>query len=228
MRKLKFNDNSIYHICNRGVEKRAIFLDEKDYYRFIHDLYEFNDTKPAENVYYKNSYKPYETGTRKHERKKLVEILAFCLMPNHFHLLLRQLKENGISTFMNKLGGYSMYFNKRYQRIGGLFQGRFKAVEVTKNEHFLYLPYYIHLNPLDLMEPTWREGAVKNLDGVLKFLESYRWSSYLDYIGNKNFPSVIQKQFLSEFFETPKKYKEATMEWLKNIAIISIKSLILE
>lgn len=226
MRKLKFDDNSIYHICNRGVEKRAIFLNEKDYYRFVHDLYEFNDTKPAENIYYKNSYKLYETGTRK--RKQLVDILAFCLMPNHFHLLLRQLEKNGISTFMNKLGGYSMYFNKKYQRVGGLFQGRFKAVEVTKNEHFLYLPYYIHLNPLDLIEPTWREGAIKNLDAVLKFLESYRWSSYLDYIGNKNFPSVIQKQFLSEFFETPKKYQEETIEWLKNIALANIKSLILE
>lgn len=226
MRKLKFVNNSIYHICNRGVEKRKIFLGDKDYYRFIHDLYEFNDETPAENVYYRNLY---ETGTQR-VRSLLVEILAFCLMPNHFHLLLKQLVDNGISIFMNKLGGYSTYFNKKYERVGGLLQGRFRAIRIERQEHFIYMPYYVHLNPLELAEPEWKEGRIKDFNKAVNFLDSYRWSSYLDYVGKKNFPSIIQKKLLSDFFESPENYKKETLEWLKNITsnLENIKSLTLE
>lgn len=231
MRKLKFDNNSIYHICNRGVEKRKIFLNDKDYYRFIHDLYEFNDEKPAENVYYKNPYEPYETGTQRiNKRTLLVEILAFCLMPNHFHLLLKQRRDNGISIFMNKLGGYSTYFNKKYERVGSLFQGRFRAIRIERQEHFIYMPYYVHLNPLGIIEPEWREGKIKDFNKAVSFLDSYRWSSYLDYIGKKNFPSIIQKKLLSDFFESPENYRKETLEWLKNITgnLENIKPLTLE
>lgn len=226
MRKIKFDNNSIYHICNRGVEKREIFLDDKDYYRFIHDLYEFNDQRPAENTYYRNLY---ETGTQRN-RSLLVEILAFCLMPNHFHLLLKQLADNGISIFMNKLGGYSTYFNKKYERIGSLFQGRFKAIRIERQEHFIYIPYYIHLNPLDLVESEWREGRIKNLNKAVSFLYSYRWSSYLDYTGKKNFPSIIQKNLLLNSLEGQENYKKETLEWLKNMTgnLENIKPLTLE
>ncbi len=226
MRKIKFDNNSIYHICNRGVEKREIFLDDKDYYRFIHDLYEFNDQRPAENTYYRNLY---ETGTQRN-RSLLVEILAFCLMPNHFHLLLKQLADNGISIFMNKLGGYSTYFNKKYERIGSLFQGRFRAIRIERQEHFIYIPYYIHLNPLDLVESEWREGRIKNLNKAVSFLYSYRWSSYLDYTGKKNFPSIIQKNLLLNSLESQENYKKETLEWLKNMTgnLENIKPLTLE
>ena len=225
MRKFKFENTSIYHLYNRGVEKRTIFLNDEDYYRFIHNLYEFNNEAPAENVYYR---KLYEVGPHKINKAQLVKIHAFCLMPNHFHLLLRQTKDNGIQTFMKKIGtGYAMYFNQKYQRVGGLFQGRFKAVRVERNEHLSYLHYYIHLNPLGLIASEWKKNEIKDINKVIEFLESYRWSSYLDYIGKKNFPSVINKEFLLELIESPEKYKKNIIEWLKEKNLTDITSSVL-
>lgn len=154
MKKPQFIENEIYHIYNRGVEKRNIFTEDKDYFRFVHDLFEFNDENPASNMtYYFNpksmEVQPPYLKKEKNPRKLLVEILVFCLMPNHFHLLLRQKQKNGIVKFMQKLGtGYTMYFNKKNERVGGLFQERFKAVVVKDEEHFIHLPFYIHTNPI--------------------------------------------------------------------------------
>lgn len=234
MRKIRFVDENIYHIYNRGVEKRKIFLNNKDYFRFIHNLFEFNDEAPAINLYYKKPIlKSYEAKPHNikiyHKRKLLVEILIFCLMPNHFHLLLKQKRENGVSEFMHKLGtGYSMYFNQKYERTGSLFQGTYKAVPISSDAHFIHLPYYIHLNALDLIEPNWRNGEIKNLNKAIKFLENYRWSSYLDYIGKKNFPSVTSRNFLLEFFNGPKEYQKETIKWLKQIDLREIKEIALE
>lgn len=218
MKREKFNNESIYHIYNRGVEKKKLFLDKQDHYRFVHNLYEFNDINPAPNIYYRtkqNEVKSYEVGPRK-IKEPLVEIYAFCLMTNHYHLMMRQLVENGVSTFMKKLGtGYSMYFNQKYERNGVLFQGRFKAVSVTNDSQFLHLPYYIHLNPLKIIEPDWKNNKNKNWNKIINFLESYRWSSYLDYIGQKNLPSIIKKDFLSDFFGGPQKHRKEIINWLK-------------
>lgn len=232
MKRPKFVSGEIYHVYNRGVEKRDIFSDDQDRFRFIHNLFEFNDESPALNIYYKNLY---EVSPRKIEnkpkepRKPLVEILAFCLMNNHYHLLLRQKKEGGISKFMQKLGtGCTMYFNQKYERTGVLFQGLFKAVLIKDESHFIHIPYYIHLNPLDLIAPDWRDGEIKDFNKVIKFLENYRWSSYLDYVGKKNFPSVTQRGFLLEFFEGPEEYKKNIFNWLKELDISKIKDLTLE
>ena len=234
--KPKFVNDHIYHIYNRGVEKRTIFLKENDYFRFVHDLYEFNDEAPALNIYYKSSInnQSYEVEPRKiwKERKEkaprtlLVDILAFCLMKNHFHLLLRQRADNGIVRFMQKLGtGYTMYFNTTYERVGHLFQGRFKAVLIDKDEHLLHLPFYIHANPLDIVISGWEEKKFK-IEKAEKFLESYRWSSYPDYIGKKNFPSVTQREFLMKYFKG--NFKAEMRNWLENINLENIKDLVLE
>lgn len=231
MKKPQFSTDGFYHIYNRGVEKRQVFLDNSDYFRFIHDLFEFNDEAYAQNIYYKlPSLKSYEVQPRKiSKRKLLVEIIAFCLMPNHFHLLLRQNADNGIVKFMQKLGtGYTMYFNQKYQRVGGLFQGRFKAVLIEKDSHFLYLPHYIHLNPLDLKMPSWRDKKINNISGALKFLESYRWSSYLDHIGKKNFPSVISANLFKKFYGTPKEYQKSLREWLGEMDFADLSDVIIE
>ena len=233
MRNIRFVNEGIYHVYNRSVEKREIFVDDQDRFRFIHDLFEFNDEAPAVNFYYKRPFiQSYEAKPRKIEqqkRKLLVEILAFVVMPNHFHLLLRQIKENGISNFMHKLGtGYAMYFNQKYERAGSLFQGTYKAILVNQEAHFIHLPYYIHFNPLDLKFPEWRDREIKNYKQAMKFLENYRWSSFLDYIGKKNFPSVTQREFLNEFFEGPENYKKDAMKWLKEMDLEEIEDFTLE
>jgi len=233
MRNIRFVNEGIYHVYNRSVEKREIFVDDQDRFRFIHDLFEFNDEAPAVNFYYKRPLiQSYEAKPRKIEqqkRKLLVEILAFVVMPNHFHLLLRQIKVNGISNFMHKLGtGYTMYFNQKYERAGSLFQGTYKAILVNQEAHFIHLPYYIHFNPLDLKFPEWRDREIKNYKQAMKFLENYRWSSFLDYIGKKNFPSVTQREFLNEFFEGPENYKKDAMKWLKEMDLEEIEDFTLE
>ncbi len=223
LRKDNLVSGQIYHIYNRGVDKRDIFMDDEDRFRFIHDLFEFNDSNPSPNINnFLNSKKreSLEVGLPKIDkkpRKVLVEILVFCMMDNHFHLIVRQKIENGITLFMRKLGtGYTNYFNKKYDRNGALFQGRFKSVCVKDDSHLMYLPIYIHLNPLDLKFHEWREKKIKNYIEAIKFLDSYRWSSYLDYTGQKNFPSLINKDFVLSRVGDEKKYKNEIINWLKN------------
>lgn len=207
-----FATDEVYHIYNRGVEKRDIFLDDQDHFRFIHDLFEFNDQNPAKNI----NFNPNNEGVHTRERRpreRLVDIIAFCLMPNHYHLIVRQRTEGGITNFMRKLGtGYTNYFNVRYDREGVLFQGKFKAIHITNESHFLYLPHYIHLNPLDLFMPEWREQKIKDVQQAIEYLEKYRWSSFNDYIGNKNYPSVLNYGSPTSIVG----YKNEIIEWLRS------------
>jgi putative transposase len=222
----------LFHVLNRGVDKRNIFIDEQDYFRFIHDLFEFNDENPVNSTFYifkeSNDVSKRNDIIRK-KRKLLVNIFTFCLMPNHYHLLLQPRTENSISKFIHKLNmGYSQYFNKKYERKGTLFEGKYKSISVKNESHFIHLPYYIHLNPLDLVVPEWRNGELKNYREAIKFLENYRWSSFLDYIGKKNFPSVIQKNFLSQFWEGENEYKKSIFKWLKDLELDNLEGTILE
>ena len=229
MKRPKFINGEIYHIYNRGVEKRNIFLDNSDRFRFIHNLFEFNDTAPALNIYYKNSYEVSPRKVPQKVRTQIVDILAFCMMDNHYHLLVRQRGDNGISKFMQKLGtGWTMYFNQKYQRTGALFQGLFKAVHVNKDEYFIHIPYYIHFNPLDFITPEWRNRELKDYKKAIKYLENYRWSSHLDYCGIKNFPSVTNRELLIEFFGGPEEYKKTVLRWLEELDINSIEEMTLE
>ncbi|TSC53528.1 MAG: hypothetical protein LiPW39_212 [Parcubacteria group bacterium LiPW_39] len=225
----------IYHVLSRGVDKRKIFMDDRDRFRFIHDLFEFNDEAPASTSSY-HFYKHYkqsgDVARRQIERKPrklLVDILAFCLMPNHYHLLLCSRIERGISLFMKKLnGGYAKYFNEKHERTGTLFERKLKSVLVEKQAHFIHLPYYIHLNPLDLIAPAWRERRIVDYKKAIDFLDSYRWSSHLDYIGQENFPSVTQRDFLLEAFGGEGAYKKAIREWLRDLKIGNVRDLMLE
>ncbi len=223
----------IYHVLNRGVDKRKIFMNEKDYFRFIHNLFEFNNQdKVISNSYFFNQLESSDIGCQKIEkkpRKLLVKIHAFCLMPNHYHLLISPLVEDGIPRFMKKINmGYAKYFNKKYKRSGALFQGKYKYILIEKESHFIHIPYYIHLNPLDLVCPEWRDGKLKKSKDALNFLKKYRWSSHLDYAGNKNFPSVTQRDFLLDFFEGKEEYKRSIDEWLKNMDVSAVDGMTLE
>ncbi len=214
----------IYHVLNRGVDKRDIFMDKQDNLRFIHDLYEFNDQERVESTYYK--FRDYGingkigAGKKHKQRKPLVDILAFCLMSNHYHLMLSSKTEKGISLFMQKLNaGYVKYFNQKHERSGTLFQGRYKKILVTSNTHFLHLPFYIHFNPLDLSYPEWRENKISDPKKATELLKSHRWSSHLDYLGIKNFPSVLNMRALMETFGSHKDYHQLVENYLKDIQI---------
>ena len=228
MQRVKPSEGEIYHVYNRGIEKRKVFLDEEDHLRFIHDLFEFNDRAPAGKMYDKKQLA--EVGSPHiGKREFIVEVLAFCLMPNHYHLLLRQITENGIPEFMQKIGtGYTGFFNKKYVRVGALFQGKYKLVHVKEEAHFVHLPYYIHLNPLDLITPEWRDDSIADIPKATSFLERYRWSSYPDYIGRKNFPSVTQREFILGFFGGTAEYKRSMLDWLQERKVEEIESLTLE
>ena len=225
----------LYHALSRGVDKREIFSDKFDYLRFIHDLYEFNDIESVGT-----SYRIFEKAKRaapkgqiaigeRHNREPLVHIHSFCLMPNHYHLLLSPVIEGGIPKFMKKLNmGYSRYFNERYKRSGTLFEGRYKSILITAHAHFVHLPYYIHLNPLDMFDYGWRNRVMHNHADAVAYLENYRWSSHLDYLGKKNFPSVTHREFLLEFFGGQDGYAQALEQWMKDINTGGIQDILLE
>lgn len=225
----------LVHILNRGVDKRKIFLDKQDHFRFIHDLFEFNDKNSTNNLnfYFKNNTidvgRRYIKERERKPRKLLVDILAFCLMPNHYHLLVSPRIENGVALFIKKLnGGYAKYFNIKHERSGALFQGKYKRIIIKDEAHFIHLPYYIHLNPLDLIAPEWRERELNNFTKAMKFLDSYRWSSHLDYFGKNNFPSITNRKLLLDFFEGQSGYKNKIKEWLKQLDLEQIQGFMLE
>lgn len=209
----------LYHVLNRGVDKRTIFMDKQDYLRFIHNMFELNNQDVVNSCSYNfRNFPDLASRYIKKPRKLLVDVHAFCLMPNHYHLMVSPRVEKGVSKFMSKLNmSYAKYFNTKYKRVGALFQGRYKVVPITREEHFLYLPYYIHMNPLDLFAPEWREKKIKNPRKSLEFLKQYRWSSFLDYVGVKNFPSIISQKFLSSIFGAPKLYEDNFINCMKDL-----------
>lgn len=210
----------IYHVYNRGVDKRDIFVDRVDYIRFLHDLYEFNDANPApaferryksqNNTKFQNSF----SKQRLHE--PMVDILAFCLMKNHYHLLIRPIFSDSMSLFMKKLNtGYAYAFNVKHDRSGHLFQGRYKIKHVDDDKYLKHLVCYIHLNPLKFLEKLDRNKHI-DIHRTWKALNSYRWSSHLDYLDQDNFNSIINKRFINDIFGTAREYKDFAKDWIKS------------
>ena len=138
-------------------------------------------------------------------------------MPNHLHLLLRQLKDNGITQFMKKVdGGYGRYFNEKYKRKGYVFQNRFVSVHIKTDEQLKIIFVYIHANPISLIEPKWKEIGIKNPDKAIKFLEDeYKWSSYPDCIGKKNFPSVTERDFILKVMGGEQGCRDFVENWVR-------------
>src|SRR3989344_5591657 len=176
----------LYHVLNRGVDKRSIFLDDRDRRRFTDGLFFFNDTRPIGNT--RHLLRNTDLRSR-YEREPVVDIHGWCLMDNHYHLLVTERTENGLTHFIRKFNiGYAKYFNERYNRSGALFQGRTKKVLIRSDPHFSYILHYIHLNPLDFLvgSKEWRERRIGSAARALAHLEKYQWSSYLDYCGEQN------------------------------------------
>lgn len=194
----KFFCGEYYHIYNRGVDKRSIFIDEADYFRFILGMVGFNDSNPIFNL---RRIKDNKKGELKTNQQPLLKIICYSLMPNHYHLLVCQLEENGVSKFMQKLGaGYTKYFNKRYDRTGVLFQGVFKTKRISSDEYLLHLSRYIHLNALSLLQPHWLKDGIKDKLTADKFLKEYKWHSLPFWLKIKAclirlYPEIILNQF---------------------------------
>ena len=212
-------DSEIYHIVIRGVGDQVIFKDVHDYYRGIFSLFEFNNSKPVEVAIQRRKRRLQKSRGEQFSdtRDPLVEILQFCFMPNHIHILVRQLGERGITDFMRKLGaGYAAYFNKKYQRKGHLFQGRFYAVHIKNDDQLRTVFVYIHSNPISLVAPNWKEVGIKNPGKVKKFLENYKWSSYQDYSGEENFPSLTKREFLLDVMGGIKGCRNFVNAWVEH------------
>jgi len=218
MRKIKFIKGKIYHIYNRGVEKRSIFSNNSDKWRFLQGLFLFNDEKISSNLLFRlekekgamhfGILKDFFSKNQK-DRNPLVRIMADCLMPNHYHLLIEEIQENGISRFMHKLAvGYTGYFNKKYDRVGSLFQGAFKAVPIESDVYLQYILAYINVvNPGQLIEPKLKEEGVKSIEEIMNFAKTYSFGTHLDYLGMRD-SIIIDRGIFKYFFPTPAKYEE--------------------
>jgi len=204
-----------YHILNRGVEKRKIFLKENDYLRFIQNLYDFNDKNLALPF---SKRRKLALGEPTNDKEMIVDTLCWSLLPNHYHIFSQGKIEKGASIYSQKItSGYTQYFNLKNNRNGVLFQGKSKIIPIQADAHFLHIPYYILSNPIELIEPGWKEKGIKDLKKIINFLENYKYSSFPDLIGKNNFPEIINKELFYEIYNTnEKKFKKDFIEWLKS------------
>ncbi len=201
MRKIPFVNNEYYHIFNRGVDKRQIFCEYDDIDRFLQSINEFNVINPIGSLF-ENSFRKKESlGS---STSKLVNIVCYCLNPNHYHLILEQIYERGIEKFMQRLGtGFTNYFNKKYGRNGALFQGRFKSIHISSNEYLLHLSSYVNLN-----NKVHRLGS-----STSKLLKRSSWDEYTNNIYN----GFCKKDIVLGQFKNKKEYKKFAEEALEGI-----------
>jgi len=210
VRRISFSFDEFYHLYSRGVDKRIIFLDDKDKKRFIRLLYVCNSIKP---VVYKTiqgrALDEIETG------EKLVAIGAYCLMPNHFHILVREINDGGIVKFMSKLlTAYSSYFNKKYERTGALFGSGFKAAHVDSDEYLKHMFAYIHMNPLKIINQRWKSEK-NDSEESLNFLKNYIFSSYPVYLNDNLEESyILNKNIFPVYFNNTKEWESSIRSWL--------------
>ena len=210
IRKVAFASGEFYHIYNRGNSKQVIFHDKQDYQRFQALLYAVNTN---ENIILRLVFKDRYYFNR---NKRLVSIGTYCLMSNHFHLILIQHNEGCISKFMQKLTtAYSMYYNKKYIRTGGLFEGKFKSEHLNEDRYLKYLFSYIHLNPVKLIDKKWKTNGIKNKQKILEFLKNYTYSSYLDYLGTERpEKAILNQESFPKYFLTKETFMKEIFEWL--------------
>lgn len=202
IRNIVFAEDEVYHIFNRGVAKTNIFLSSKHYVRFLHllEYYHYANTTLSYSSFSKLNVKL--RSARFNELKQInnldVSILSYCLMPNHFHILLKQKHGGGITRFMRHIqDGYAKYFNIVSNRVGPLYQSSFKAVRIESDEQLVHVSRYIHLNPTTAFLINEEK------------LHTYSWSSLLAYIGNDmNNPLFVDTEDILSFFKNKEDYKQ--------------------
>src|SRR3989344_399621 len=212
-RNFSFAPGEYYHCYSRGVEKRKIFLVKKDYKRFLALLFVANNKEIVHLSNYPE--KSFNEILNIKRNSSLIDIGAYCLMPNHFHLLVHEKVEGGLSLFMQKLmTAYTMYFNKKYNRTGSLFESKFKAQHANTDRYLKYLFSYIHLNPAKLVDPGWKEGVFNKKEKIKNFIKKYDYSSYLDYLLNVRSQSVIlNRDAFPCYFRNKREFEREILEW---------------
>lgn len=212
LRKVNFVKGECYHLYNRGNSKQKIFHNKYDYFHFMKLMFICNN-KSNIRIFNEDRY-----GLEVFDRDidNIISIAAYCLMPNHFHILIIEKVEGGISKFMQKLStAYVMYYNKKYNHTGGLFEGKFKAVYVENDIQMKYLFSYIHLNPIKLIQKDWKENGIKDRKQALEYLEGYDYSSYKDFLlGERIQRRILNLEAFPDYFHTREKFKKEIIEWL--------------
>jgi len=207
-RKQNFAEGEYYHLYNRGIEKRTIFLDKHDYDHFMLLLYLCNSSR---SITLRDIGKTFDRG------ETITDIGAYCLMPNHFHILIREKIEGGTSLYMKKLlTGYAMYFNKKYKRTGHLFENTFKSSYAGSDNYLKYLYAYIHLNPVKLIDKNWKTKPSKSTKVMLKYAFDYLYSSLQEYdnLTESKDKLITNSGPFPRYFSNPVDHKKELYEWL--------------
>jgi putative transposase len=208
VRKIQLANEEYYHVFNRGVDRRNVFSDEKDYDRFFLSMQLLNNEKDGLMIQWRNFKFSQKNASvdefvksNLHERKKLVDIISFCLNPNHYHFVLKQIQDRGIERFMHKIStSHTKYFNERNHRNGSLFQGSFKATHIDSNELLLHLVAYVNCNA--------------EIHGIAK-AENYEWCSYPDYLGKRE-SNILSTNVISDQFNNIQSFRELSGSYVKH------------
>ncbi|KKQ34306.1 MAG: Transposase [Candidatus Nomurabacteria bacterium GW2011_GWB1_37_5] len=232
LRKVPLELGEYYHVYNRGIERRTIYLSHLDHSRFMLLLYLCNTT---ENIQLNQILNRIKRNKEKDGNKidqndilelynipkkdELVSICSYCLMPNHFHIILKEIKEGGISSFMQKLlTSYSMYFNIKNTRSGSLFMKPFRSKHINDDNYFRYLLGYIHLNPVKLIDPKWRNDRLTDVNKIHDYLSNYKYSSLYEFSKNGNSRPesvIINKKSLPNYFKNDLEFNDFINYWLE-------------
>jgi len=221
MKRDKIIPGSFVHVYNRGNRKQQIVRDTKDKWHFLEILYYFNDEftlinpfRDVQKLFRPGLNKPFIRPLTWPELKPLVKIMAFSLLENHFHLLLKEIQEGGITKFMQRLGtGMATYFNEKYQETGRLFQGPYKSKLIKEEIYLKYLSVYIQVKNVFETYPEGSQKALENFDKAYEWAIQYPYCSLADYAGKRNSP-IIDKDVLEELFSGPGEYKEFSKQCL--------------
>ena len=223
IRKTSIEGGEYYHFYNRGNSKQDIFLDDKDYDRFAKLLFLCNSNK---NINFRTDIVEKGIDAWDFDRgESLISICAWVLMPNHFHLYVkipeaRLLENNSIKNaatlFMLKIStAYAKYFNIKHERTGSLFEGKFKSVHIASDVQARYLFSYIHLNPIKLIQPNWKEQGIADQRAAFEHAKNYKYSSFSDWLGSDRKESVIlNKKELVNILPENFSPRDDVFEWL--------------
>lgn len=201
-RRTAFGIGEFYHCYSRGIDKRKVFLDEQDYVRFIDALFLCNSQKALhrEHICAENRTELFAM-----ERGKTpVSVVAYCLMPNHFHIILREKEEGGITRYMQKLGtAYTMYFNAKYERVGSLFTKPFRSKHIDDDRYLKQVIQYVHLNPVEILEPGWKEAALRSGSMLPRKVRAYPYSSLPEYSDiRRNERTILDMEVVDSLFDS--------------------------